>query len=355
MALRETSIRFLSSLIRFLSREAALNGDAERDAVRQKLQIDRELPGIWRRMLSEPDKELVAWVRKRITDEHEFSPSADQVANVIVETVTPNQPTYSNKPANSGFSREVDKRPSGYTLFGDSKPWRSGIGMWVDVVEQVYYRHKSDFLQKAKKRLRLTPGSNLILIFETPLNKDRDWKETGVPGIFVYSNLKVIRFIELAYKLLELFEHSPSDLHFHFNGEGAKPIDYGSKPANTGFSREVDERPIGYSLFGDYRPWRSGIGMWADVVEQVYSRYENNFLEKAQKLRLVRSNYFLRDGVLISDDLEKINRPRGPIKPRKTSVPLYIERSLKVDVLIELAYELLKLFGHPPSDLQIHE
>ena len=141
----------------------------------------------------------------------------------------PSQPTYSSKPTEP-VSREIYRRPTGYTLFGVHKPWRSGIGMWVDVVEQVYYRHKSDFLQKAKKRLRLTPSSNLILIFEQPLNEDRDWKETGVPGIFVYSNLKVIRFIELAYKLLELFEHSPSDLHFHFNGEGAKPIDYSSKP-----------------------------------------------------------------------------------------------------------------------------
>ena len=351
MALRETSIRFLSRLIRFLSREAVSNGDAERDAVRQKLQIDRELPDIWRRMLSEPDRELVTWVGKRISDKHGFSLSVEQVAKIIVETATPNQSTYSSKPPDPGVSREVDKRPTGYTLFGDYKPWRSGIGMWVDVVEQVYSRHKRDFLVRAE-RFRLTPGSRRVLISGNPQRINRS-KPTRAPGIHIEYSLTQAECINLAYQLLELFGYPPSDLYF--NGDGTRPVDLSSNLPSFGVSIEVDERPIGYILFGVYKPWRSGIGMWADVVEQVYSRYENDFLEKAQKLRLAKSNYFLKDGVLISDDPEKINRPRGPIKPRETSVPLYIERSLKVDVLIELAYDLLKLFGHPPSDLQIHE
>lgn len=197
MALRETSIRFLSRLIRFLSREAVLNGDADRDAVRQKLQIDRELPGIWRRMLSEPDKELVAWVRKRISDEHDFSPSADQVTNVIVETVTPSQTTYSSKPTDPGVSREVDGRPTGYILFGDSKPWRSGIGMWADVVEELYFRHGRDFLERAE-RLRLTPGSKRVLISGNPQSINRP-KKTKASEIYIEYSLTQAECVKLAY------------------------------------------------------------------------------------------------------------------------------------------------------------
>ena len=142
-----------------------------------------------------------------------------------------------------------DKRPTGYTLFGAHYPWRSDIVMWADVVEQVYFRHEHDFLERAKKlklggtetktrrnsrflgkslgrvknHLRSTLNSGPIFISEHPLNEDleyavnADWEETGVPGIFVYSNLKIVQFIELAYKLLRMFDHTDSDLVIHWD------------------------------------------------------------------------------------------------------------------------------------------
>lgn len=344
-----------NDLKRFLSREAVLRGDAERDAVRQlkQLQIDRELPDIWRKMLAEPDRELVTWVRNRISEIHSLNPSEDQVAKIIVATAVPGQLTYGSKSANPGVAREVDKRPTGYTLFGDFKPWRSGIGMWIDVVEQVYYRHKYDFLERAKKHLKLTPGSNLILISETPLNEDRDWKQTEIPEIFVYSNLKVIRFKELAHKLLEVFGHPASDLQFHEEGTHHQAASapsqptYSSKPTVPGVSKEVDKRPIGYTLFGVRKPWRSGIGMWADVVQEVHSRHEHDFLKRARYLELERSSRF--HGKLISDNPQDISRPRN-----SGVNGIYIERSLTISQCIELAHKLLKLFGHPASDLVIH-
>ena len=154
-----------------------------------------------------------------------------------------------DKPANPGVSSEDDKRPTGYTLFGDCYPWRSDIVMWADVVEQVYFRHEYDFLGRAKKLklggtetiarrnsrffgkslgrvknyLRLTLKIGPILISKHPPNKDleyavsADWQETGVPGIFVYSNLKLVQFIELAYKLLRMFDHTDSDLVIHWD------------------------------------------------------------------------------------------------------------------------------------------
>ena len=297
-----------NDLKRFLSREAVLSGDAKRDAVKQ-LKLKQE-------------------------------------AKIIVETATTSQPTYSSIPDDG----QVSKGQIDYTLFGVPKS-RSGIGVWADVVEEVYFRHERDFLERAEK-LRLTPGSSRVLISGNPQSINRS-KPTKAPGVYIEYSLTQAECLRLAYQLLKLFGYPPSDLYF--NDDGTKLSDFSSKLPSFGVSREVDKRPTGYTLFGVYSSWRSGIGMWADVVEQVYSRHENDFLEKSQQLRLSRSILFLRNGLLISHDRDKINRPRGPIKPRETSVPIYIERSLKVDICIELAYALLKMFGHPPSDLQIHE
>lgn len=127
----------------------------------------------------------------------------------------PSQPTYVNRPSNSGVSGEVDKQPTSYTLFGVPRPWRSGIGMWVDVVEQVYSRHERDFLEKAE-RLRLTPGSRRVLISGNPQSINRS-KRTRAPGIYIEYSLTQAECVKLAYQLLELFGHPASDLVFRWD------------------------------------------------------------------------------------------------------------------------------------------
>ena len=249
----------------------------------------------------------------------------------------PSQPTYGNRLPNSGVSGEVDKQPTNYALFGASKPWRSGIGMWVDVVEQVYSRHERDFLERAE-RLRLTPGSRRVLISGNPRNINRS-KRTRAPGIYVEYSLTQTECVKLAYKLLEMFGHPASDLHF--NGDHAKQPTYSGKSASPSVSRE-DELPTGYTLFGVSKSWRSGIGMWVDVVEQVYSRHERDFLERAERLRLTPGSR----RVLISGNPRNINRSK------RTRAPgIYVEYSLTQAECVRLAYQLLKLFGHLASDL----
>ena len=289
---------------------------------------------------------------------------SDQQAQSIRHqaAAAPSQPTYSSKPTDPGVSREVDERPIGYTIFGLRRPWRSGIGMWVDVVEQIYFRHERDFLGRAE-RLRLTPGSRRVLISGNPRVINRP-KKTKVPGIYIEYSLTQAECVKLAYLLLELFEHPPSDLYFDFNGDGAKPAEpspgysspaaaapsrptYSTKPTKSGVSREVDKRPINYTIFGVLKPWRSGISMWADVLRKVHSRHKHDFLERAKKLELERSSRF--HGKLISDNPQDISRPRD-----SGVNGIYIERSLTISQLIELAYMLLRMFGHTDSDLVIH-
>ena len=248
---------------------------------------------------------------------------------------------YSNKPLDSGVGKVVGKRPIGYTLFGDYKPWRSGIGMWVDVVEQVYSRHKHDFLGRVDK-LRLTPGSRRVLISGNPQSINRS-KRTRAPGIYIEYSLTQTECVNLAYQLLDLFGYPPSDLLF--NDDRAKQPAYSGKPANPDVSRGVDDQPIGYTLFGVYKPWRSGIGMWVDVVEQVYSRHKHDFLGRADKPRLTPGSR----RVLISSDRQSINRSK------RTKAPgIYIEYSLTQAECVKLAYQLLELFEHPAFDLVFH-
>ena len=214
-----------NDLRRFLSREAILSGAAEHDAVRKlnELQIDRELPGIWREMLSEPDQELVTWMGKRVSEKHGFSPSADQVAKVIVATAAPNQPTYSSSPASPHHMLTTSHEPTAregrkridYTLFGVYKS-RSGIGMWADVVEQVCSRHERDFLEKAEW-LRLTPGSRRVLISGNSENINRSKELICRNGQRIYIEYSLTRdeCIRLAYQLLAMFGHPASDLVIH--------------------------------------------------------------------------------------------------------------------------------------------
>ena len=105
------------------------------------------------------------------------------------------------------------KRPTGYTLFGVYNQWRSGIGMWVDVVEQVYSRYEQDFLKRAKE-LRLTPNSERVLISDNPQDMKRS-RKTGIQGLYVYRNLKVTVFIELSDELLRWFGYLDSELQIH--------------------------------------------------------------------------------------------------------------------------------------------
>ena len=218
LRLREDPVeRIANDLERFLSRSTVVSGEAENDAattlkqLREKSDIDRRLPEIWYQMLTEPDRELVTWVEKRISDMHGFRLSTEQVAKIIAATTTPSQSNYSSNPASPEVSaKQGSKRQIDYTLFGVSKPWRSGIGMWVDVVEQVYSRHERDFLEKAE-RLRLSPGSRRVLISGNPQSINR-YKPTKAPGIYIEYSLTQAECVRLAYQLLKLFEHPPSDL-----------------------------------------------------------------------------------------------------------------------------------------------
>ena len=226
-----------NDLKRFLFREAVLSGDAERDADRElkQLQIARELPDIWRRMLSEPDKELVNRIIDRVYDELGLRPLEEQVNEVLARMVSSNRLSSGTEPVPASLSDEdagggkKQRRILGVTLFGINKELRSGKDMWIFVVEQVYARHlqgttdiseneamlrerRFDFLEKVKQlRARTRP---FISGDYQDVSKYRP-VEVGNTGIFVETDLTINQFEKLSRRLLRVFGYAESDLTIH--------------------------------------------------------------------------------------------------------------------------------------------
>lgn len=168
-------------------------------------------------MLTEPDEELVTWVRKRISDKHDLSPSADQVAKVIVATAVPSQPTYDSNQVStdlitdkSGMKAKKQRKILGATVLGAYKELDSGKAMWLYVVEQVYARHPQNFLEKAAQ-LR---GTKREFVSGSYQNKKRPEK-VGDTGVFVETDLTIDKMESLARQLLKLFGYAASDLQIH--------------------------------------------------------------------------------------------------------------------------------------------
>ena len=225
-----------NDLKRFLSRETVLSGDAERDAIRALKQflIDRELPDIWRKMLTEPDKELVDCITRRVHDELGVRPLEEQVNEVLARMVSSNRLSSGTEPVPTSLSDEdasggKQRRILGVTLLGIDKELRSGKDMWIFVVEQVYASHlqestdtpenkvmlqerRIDFLKRVKQlraRTRLFISENY-----QDVSKYRP-VEVGDTGIFVETDMKVDKFEELSRQLLRVFGYAESELQIY--------------------------------------------------------------------------------------------------------------------------------------------
>ena len=226
-----------NDLKRFLSREAILSGDAESDATRalKHFLIDRELPDIWRKMLTEPDKELVKLIIERVHDERGLRPLEEQVIKELARMVSSNRMSSDTEPVPASPSNEEasgderQRRILGATIFGNYRELRFWKDMWIFVVEQVYANHlqgstdtsenkitlperRIDFLEKVKQ-LR---GRTRFYISENNLDVSKYRPvEVGDTGIFVETDMGIEEFKKFSRQLLRVFGYSDSDLQIH--------------------------------------------------------------------------------------------------------------------------------------------
>ena len=219
-------------LEKFLSRSAVVDGGARQNAVealeqlreererrRRESDIDRELPDIWRKMLTEPDKGLVVRIQSRVHAKLGFSPSADQIAEFLAATIAPNSTgsnTKTDKPNRPNAKRTGKPRVGqrimiGATLFGTYRSLEKAIELLDFVTVQLYERHGQDLLDKVAQ---ISVGAVQISSDPGDMNRRR---ETGVPGIFIYSNLGVERIKARSYEWLALLGYPDSDLQIHYS------------------------------------------------------------------------------------------------------------------------------------------
>lgn len=219
-------------LERFLSRLTVVSGEAEQNAVkalkqrreeserlRRERDIARRLPDIWRKMLTEPDKGLVVRIQSRVHAELEFSPSVDQIAEFLAATIAPNSTdsnTKTDKPTRPNVKRTGKPRVGqrimiGATLFGTYRSLGKAIELLDFVTVQLYERHGQDLLDKVAQ---ISVGAVQISSDPGDMNRRR---ETGVPGIFIYSNLGVERIKARSYEWLALLGYPDSDLQIHYS------------------------------------------------------------------------------------------------------------------------------------------
>ena len=203
----------------FLSREAVRSGKAEREAskVLKRLQeesdIVRKLPEIWRKMLTKPDEDLIELVRTKVYAELRLSPSVDQVAAVLSgQEVALSRPGTEAKGLKTSV-KEAKKpgsrrRITGATVLGTHKEMRKWCDLVPFVAEQIYARHKQNFLEmtahlQGSKRDRVSSnGQSMYRPVEI------------VSGIFVESDWGTWA-PEWSIRLLEVFGYSGADLQIH--------------------------------------------------------------------------------------------------------------------------------------------
>lgn len=204
----------------FLSRSAVQSGEAKSEALgvlnRRKRESDlsRVLPDIWRKMLTEPDDELVNRVRSRVYAEFRLRPSADQVTELLAVTIVPTPPGSNIEPATPVPSQreriniQKDTPPVSATVLGTTKRLRSGIDLLDFVAVQLYSRHGQDLLDKVAQ-----------ISYKVQISRDRSDidrpREIGTPGIFIDRNLTIKGIKARSYEWMKLFGYSDSDLQIH--------------------------------------------------------------------------------------------------------------------------------------------
>ena len=209
--LREDPIEQIETdLWTFLSRSTVQSGKAKSDAMevlnrhKREGKIAKVLPDIWHKMLTEPDTELVDRVQSRVYAELRFSPSDNQIAEFLADTL----PSLSNDKVRRETETKKRRKILEATVFGVPKKLRYWKDMWIFVVEEVQVRHRQDFLEKAA-HLR---GSNRVFVSGDYHPNMKRPAKVGDPEIVVEIDLTADDCVDLSRRLLERFGYSYSDL-----------------------------------------------------------------------------------------------------------------------------------------------
>ena len=230
-----------NDLSAFLSRESLLGGQAVerarqvRRALREAARLEKEMPGIWRQMLDEPDSELVKLIGQRVYDRLSLRPGRDQiVAAIRNRSIPPNKPHNDRAPRTDPPSapepspafkpedtppekpspRRPTTRPAAIRLWGERHSVRTHQDVLMTVVNALHHGHREDFYEVTAQ---IKVGKSLIVASHPEPLRQSSTKQTA-SGCYVDVNLSATSIKWRAVKLLEAFGYSESDLEYLYDG-----------------------------------------------------------------------------------------------------------------------------------------
>ena len=323
----------------FLGRESLVSGRAETRATQvlrartEAAQLAKEMPPIWRRMLDEPDDELVELVGQRVYKELSLRPEREQVLAVIREmpipTPKPAMPVPADRPqaTKTRTASPTASKPTAVVLFGQRFAVRLHSDILLTVVEELYKRHADSFdrtVEPLKYRERQY------------VSRDRERvageKPKRTPSGYFVNVHTTARVQRLRWsRLLEAFGHSESDLQ----------LLYEETPSEEPSGRQKTQRPAAVRLWGERHPVRTHIEILMTVVEELYRRHPHDFDRAVEPLKSGKTQYVSRDS----------SRVRST-RTKQTSSGYYVDVNLSAQSIRERVVRLLEALGYRESDLE---
>ena len=104
-------------------------------------------------------------------------------------------------------------------------------------------------------------------------------------------------------------------------------------------------RPTGFRLWGNHYIVKSGAEMYAQTAGLLYQRYGQEFINRLLTLHTPRGKAY---AYRYDPNKKTIQRSK-----KISDTDVFLDTNLRIEQSEERAHEFLKLFGHPPSDLEI--
>ena len=231
----------------FLSKEALVSGRAEERAklvLKARLeaaQLNKEIPTIWRGMLSEPDNELVELLSRRVYEKINLRPTkpqavaalqgspipstavpADPLTDPVQETATSDSGLFGSvdAPPRETAEREMPRRrprptrkPTAIVLWGTRIPVSSHKAILERVADALYQQHRDDF-----DRLLELKGRKNSFVSRDPRMLGQGAKyQLPESNYFIDTHLSAANIRKRADQFLNCFGYSSSDLEVLFD------------------------------------------------------------------------------------------------------------------------------------------
>ena len=224
--------RIAEDLRAFLHKETLLSGQAETKAklvLKASLEaarLSREIPDIWKRMLKDPDEELVELLGKRVYAEVDLRPTEDQVVAVLrglpvplagipdkqVDVPKTSKPLKPEAKKTQKRPRPTQK-PVAILLWGTRHSVSSHKEILQKVADLLHEKHSSDF----DKMLRLR-GRKFPYVARDPESLQRDsYYQVMSSDYFIDTHLGARDIRRRAELFLSCFGYDSSDLDVLFD------------------------------------------------------------------------------------------------------------------------------------------